>query len=227
MEAPTPAAVPCRSAPPPVPSVTEDQAGTVAPTTTLFSVPPPLSVIPEEQIKELTADGRKLLYAKYGVTDWVEDLLQESFIALLERQRSGVDIQNLKAYYLKIVLNRDIDKIRRRQRWSRHHPQIPFDTGVVDNFQYQRDRNESDVERAAEDNATNLDIERVLAEMEADSKEAKFVPILRLRLKERSYAQIGLSLGIAKATAQSRGERGAIRFKQRLFELREGESNRS
>lgn len=127
-----------------------------------------------------------------------EDVVQESFVRLAQRELKGVS--NLRGYVLGVVRNEALRQLGRWERWRRR-----------DQLAGELELEESaacDPERRDE----ALRIQRAMATLPPAQREVVFLKVWR----DLTFAAIGEALGVPANTAASRYRYGTAKLRQEL-----------
>lgn len=147
-------------------------------------------------LRELASVTRAFLISRFGYFEMIEDVVQESLLALHRARQTFRPDHSFRAWYFAIVQNRCIDTIRSRQRLERHD-------ALVSN-------------QSAETALTELDAPiytgQLLSRLQPTYREAFSLT----RLEGLSIAESAQQIGISEASFRVRVSR-AVRMVKRML----------
>ena len=162
----------------------------------------PASADPESEVLRLLDDQGSSLYRfcrmTLGGADEADDVVQETFLKLLQHLRAGGDRANLRSWLFTVAANACRDRLRSRRRWLPWRAEL--DHRTVETAEDPPDR------RLARDAARGLPARDLL--------------LLSLRAQGLSYRDIGLAAGIQETSVGRLLARAIDRWKRRLDEAR-------
>ena len=166
--------------------------------TTVRSSPAPADA--ESEVLRLLDDQGSSLYRfcrmTLGGTDEADDVVQETFLKLLQHLRAGGDRANLRSWLFTVAANACRDRLRSRRRWLPWRAEL--DHRTVETAEDPPDR------RLALDAARGLPARDRL--------------LLSLRAQGLSYRDIGIAAGIQEGSVGRLLARAIDRWKRRLDE---------
>jgi RNA polymerase sigma-70 factor (ECF subfamily) len=158
----------------------------------------PASADPESEVLRLFADQGSSLYRFCRMTlhgaDEAEDVVQETFLKLLQHLRARGDRANLKSWLFTVAANACRDRLRARRRW------LPW-------------RAELDHRTAA---TPDEPPDRRLARAAASGLAPRDRLLISLRAQGLSYRDIGTAAGIGERSVGRLLARAVDRWKRRL-----------
>ena len=160
----------------------------------------PASADPESEVLRLFADHGSSLFRfcrmTLGGADEAEDVVQETFLKLLQHLRAGGDRANLKSWLFTVAANGCRDRLRARRRW------LPW----------QAELDQRTVE------APDEEPDRRLASAAARGLPPRDLLLISLRAQGLSYRDIGIAAGIQEGSVGRLLARAVDRWKRRLDE---------
>jgi len=160
----------------------------------------PASADPEAEVLRLLDEQGSSLYRfcrmTLGGTDEADDVVQETFLKLLQHLRAGGDRANLRSWLFTVAANACRDRLRSRRRWLPWRAEL--DHRTVETAEDPPDR------RLALDAARGLPARDRL--------------LLSLRAQGLSYRDIGIAAGIQEGSVGRLLARAIDRWKRRLDE---------
>jgi RNA polymerase sigma-70 factor (ECF subfamily) len=153
---------------------------------------------PESEVLRLLGDRGSSLYRfcrmTLGGADEADDIVQETFLKLLQHLRAGGDRANLRSWLFTVAANACRDRLRARRRWLPWRAEL--DRRIVETADETPDR------RLARDAARGLPVRDRL--------------LLSLRAQGLSYRDIGIAAGIQEGSVGRLLARAVDRWKRRL-----------
>lgn len=158
----------------------------------------PASADAESEVLSLFGDQGTSLYRfcrmTLGGADEADDVVQETFLKLLQHLRAGGDRANLKSWLFTVAANACRDRLRSRRRW------LPW--------RAESDHRIADTAEETPDRRLAWDAARGLPERD--------LLLLSLRAQGLSYRDIGLAAGIQETSVGRLLARAVDRWKRRL-----------
>ncbi|HEV8212011.1 MAG TPA: RNA polymerase sigma factor [Vicinamibacterales bacterium] len=158
----------------------------------------PAAADPEAEVLRLLGDQGSSLYRfcrmTLGGADEADDVVQETFLKLLQHLRAGGDRANLRSWLFTVAANACRDRLRSRRRWLPWRAEL--DHRTVETAEDTPDR------RLALDAARGLPPRDRL--------------LLSLRAQGLSYRDIGIAAGIQEGSVGRLLARAVDRWKRRL-----------
>ena len=196
----------------------ESPPSPMAPTTTALDPRAATSPAASAWREWLQENGPKLLLFARQQTrcrEDAEDILQDAMVKLMEKLRSGEFVGGSEAWqpYLYTTIRRlAIDLSRRDDRRKRREDNVVLDAAAHEDG----DAFHPWFQSEASDDETRSQLERSLRELPE-----KFAEVIVLKIwGERTFAEIGESLGISQNTAASRYRYGLEALRKHLSQAR-------
>jgi RNA polymerase sigma-70 factor (ECF subfamily) len=140
-----------------------------------------------------------------GNTEDARDALQETFVKCWRHRHEVTEIENLKAWIFRVVLNTGRDV--RGTAWRRRRQQLPEDDGMVESH----NPNPADEVEMADE------MERIRLAVRQLREEEQEVFLLRQNA-ELTYDEIAEAMGIPAGTVKTRMRLALIKLRQVLAE---------
>lgn len=153
---------------------------------------------PQTEVLRLFAEQGAPLYrfsrSLLGEGDDAEDVVQDTFLKLLEHLRSAGDRTNLRAWMFTVAANGCRDRIRRRRRWLPWLPELDH--------------------RTSEPESETRDVRAARSALRDLAPRDRL--LLSLRAQGLSYADIARAAGIRPASVGRLLARAVDRWKKKL-----------
>ncbi len=144
----------------------------------------------KKKLLEMVPQLRRYSYGLTGSIDKGDDLLQDSIIKILSMNKDINHIDNLNAYFYKIISNDWKDKLKKRK----------VETYNIEDFSNTFSTNDIDLNEAIDSKRKHKKIHKLINELSENLKST----FLLATIEERSYKEISEILDIPIGTVMSR-----------------------
>lgn len=144
----------------------------------------------KKKLLEMVPQLRRYAYGLTGSVDKGDDLLQDSIVKILSMNKNMNHIDNLSAYFYKIISNDWKDKLKKRN----------IESLDIDNFSNTLQSNNNDIVEEIDLKRKNKKIHELINQL-TDNLKSTF---LLATIEEKSYKEISEILEIPLGTVMSR-----------------------
>ena len=144
----------------------------------------------KKKLLEMVPQLRRYAYGLTGSVDKGDDLLQDSIVKILSMNKNMNHIENLSAYFYKIISNDWKDKLKKRN----------IESLDIDNFSNTLQSNNNDIVEEIDLKRKNKKIHELINQL-TDNLKSTF---LLATIEEKSYKEISEILEIPLGTVMSR-----------------------
>lgn len=144
----------------------------------------------KKKLLEMVPQLRRYAYGLTGSIDKGDDLLQDSIVKILSMNKNMNHIENLSAYFYKIISNDWKDKLKKRN----------IESLDIDNFSNTLQLNNNDIVEEIDLKRQNKKIHELIDQL-TDNLKSTF---LLATIEEKSYKEISEILEIPLGTVMSR-----------------------
>lgn len=144
----------------------------------------------KKKLLEMVPQLRRYAYGLTGSIDKGDDLLQDSIVKILSMNKNMNHIENLSAYFYKIISNDWKDKLKKRN----------IESLDIDNFSNTLQSNNNDIVEEIDLKRKNKKIHELINQL-TDNLKSTF---LLATIEEKSYKEISEILEIPLGTVMSR-----------------------
>ena len=144
----------------------------------------------KKKLLEMVPQLRRYAYGLTGSVDKGDDLLQDSIVKILSMNKNMNHIENLSAYFYKIISNDWKDKLKKRN----------IESLDIDNFSNTLQSNNNDIVDEIDLKRKNKKIHELINQL-TDNLKSTF---LLATIEEKSYKEISEILEIPLGTVMSR-----------------------
>ena len=144
----------------------------------------------KKKLLEIMPQLRRYSYGLTGSIDKGDDLLQDSIVKILSMNKDIKHIDNLNAYFYKIISNDWKDKIKKRK----------VETYDIENFSNTLSASDFDLNEKIDSKRKNKKIHELINELSENLKST----FLLATIEEKSYKEISEILDIPLGTVMSR-----------------------
>lgn len=144
----------------------------------------------KKKLLEMVPQLRRYSYGLTGSIDKGDDLLQDSIIKILSMNKDINHIDNLNAYFYKIISNDWKDKLKKRK----------VETYNIEDFSNTFSNNDIDLNEVIDSKRKHKKIHKLINELSENLKST----FLLATIEERSYKEISEILDIPIGTVMSR-----------------------
>ena len=144
----------------------------------------------KKKLLEMMPQLRRYSYGLTGSIDKGDDLLQDSIVKILSMNNDINHIDNLNAYFYKIISNDWKDKIKKRK----------VETYDIEDFSNTLSNNDFDLNEKIDSKRNNKKIHELINELSENLKST----FLLATIEEKSYKEISEILDIPLGTVMSR-----------------------
>lgn len=144
----------------------------------------------KKKLLEMVPQLRRYAYGLTGSIDKGDDLLQDSIVKILSMNKNMGHIENLGAYFYKIISNNWKDKLKKRN----------IESLDIDNFSNTLQSNNNDIVEEIDLKRKNKKIHELINQL-TDNLKSTF---LLATIEEKSYKEISEILEIPLGTVMSR-----------------------
>lgn len=144
----------------------------------------------KKKLLEMVPQLRRYAYGLTGSIDKGDDLLQDSIVKILSMNKNMNHIENLSAYFYKIISNDWKDKLKKRN----------IESLDIDNFSNTLQLNNNDIVEEIDLKRKNKKIHELINQL-TDNLKSTF---LLATIEEKSYKEISEILEIPLGTVMSR-----------------------
>ena len=144
----------------------------------------------KKKLLEMMPQLRRYSYGLTGSIDKGDDLLQDSIVKILSMNKDISHIDNLNAYFYRIISNDWKDKIKKRK----------VETYDIEDISNTLSANDFDLNEKIDSNRKNKKIHELINELSENLKST----FLLATIEEKSYKEISVILDIPLGTVMSR-----------------------